>query len=128
MGKVRTQLENGGVLTSMVLMQPSMGYIQQQTIRALLGQLTAHRLAGHMHGVLCEGNVRIVVVGITGDLDFLAKDLGLPHFNSKAAGWMCPASREAGAPHCLTDLSRLASWKSALFAPGAGPAHRPPDR
>ena len=66
---------------------------------------------------LCGGRVRIVVFAIAGDLEYLSVELGFPHFNSNNPCWFCPASRDALAPHSISDMARDASWKNHLANP-----------
>ena len=63
---------------------------------------------------LCDGQVRLVVWIVTGDLEFLANELRFPHFNSNDPCWLCPVSRRADAQFSITDYRVGAPWKQAL--------------
>ena len=67
------------------------------------------------------GGFFAVVWNITGDLPFLAEDLGFPHFNSNAPCWLCGCNR-SDAP--FTDVSSTAAWRSRLVSYIAGATQR----
>ena len=51
-------------------------------------------LGGHWAGLqLCDGQVRLIVWVVQGDLEFLGNELKYPHFNSTDPCSCCPASR-----------------------------------
>ena len=58
---------------------------------------------------ICQGNVRVVIWGIAGDLGFFGNELKFPKHGSNDPCWFCPASRRGEAPHSITDLARDAS-------------------
>ena len=63
---------------------------------------------------LCGGRVRLVVFSLAGDLEYLANELGLPHWGSLNPCAFCPISRELHSPHRFTDVSANAAWKDEL--------------
>ena len=70
------------------------------------------RWAGHP---ICEGRARIVIFAITGDLEYMGNELGLPHHNSNAPCMFCLVTRSKFAACHATDCRRDAPWKGQLF-------------
>ena len=66
----------------------------------------------HLAGsAIAGGKFRAVVWNITGDLPFLAEELGFPHCNSNDPCWFCGCNR-ADAP--FTDVRQGAEWRRRL--------------
>ena len=58
--------------------------------------------------------------GLTTYLEFLANDLGLPHFNSLEPCWFDAASRREDTIYPITDLRHNAAWEATLIGAEEG--------
>ncbi len=68
----------------------------------------------------CNGRFKIVVWGLTGDLEWFSNELGYPHFNSLEPCWMCLCSRRRGTAVPITDVLPTASWKATKIPHATG--------
>ena len=65
--------------------------------------------------LICEGR-RFVCWGLTADLEYLANDIGLPHFNSLEPCWFDAASRREDTIYPITDMRQNSAWKATLIS------------
>ena len=72
------------------------------------------RAAKAGQSIFPNGNLFGVMWGMTGDLDYFMKDLGLPYHSSEAFCWRCDCNRTA---RPWNDFRRNAAWRATLRSP-----------